>query len=282
MSSRAAARDLGCFARSLFRTTIGLDPSLRFAALGMTNTTVNFAVIVCDMWDTHICVSAAHRAEAMVPRMNEVLRAMRNAGGVIIHAPADCMPFYEGTPARARALAAPHVDAPVSFDWYSWREDEIATLPSSLTTLGSCSCDTPEPCGGPDSSNVITRQVATIEISPTDVVSDDGQEIFNVLEQHGIDDVVVMGVHTNICVLSRWYGIRQLVYLGKRPVLCRDLTDSFHRDPQGRDWGTQRIIEHIEQRWCPTVTSSQLLAGQLDVLFHCSVPRAPDPVRDIE
>jgi hypothetical protein len=63
-----------------------------------------------------------------------------------------------------------------------------------------------------------------------------------------------------------------LVYLGKRPVLCRDLTDSFHRDPQGHDWGTQRIIEHIEQRWCPTVTSSQLLAGHLDVLFHSLRP----------
>jgi nicotinamidase-related amidase len=241
----------------------------------MTNTAVRFGVIVCDMWDAHICVSAARRAEAMVPRMNEVLRAMRTAGGVIIHAPADCMPFYEGTPARDRALAAPHVDAPVSFDWYSWRDDEIATLPSSLTTLGNCSCDTPEPCGGPDPPNAITQQIATIEISPADVLSDDGQEIFNVLEQHGIDDVVVMGVHTNICVLSRWYGIRQLVYLGKRPVLCRDLTDSFHRDPRGHEWGTRRIIEHIERRWCPTVTSSQLLAGQLDVLFHSLHPSRP-------
>jgi hypothetical protein len=37
----------------------------------------------------------------------------------------------------------------------------------------------------------------------------------------------------NICVLARPYGIRQLVFLGKRSVLCRDLTDSFHRDPRG-------------------------------------------------
>ncbi len=39
-----------------------------------------------------------------------------------------------------------------------------------------------------------------------------------------------MGVHANICVLGRPVGIRQLVYLGKKPILCRDLTDSFHRD----------------------------------------------------
>lgn len=70
-----------------------------------------------------------------------------------------------------------------------------------------------------------------------------------------------MGVHTNICVLGRPYGIRQLVYWGKRPVLCRDLTDSFHRDPRGHCWGTEAVVAHIERRWCPTVTSDQLVGG---------------------
>lgn len=41
-----------------------------------------------------------------------------------------------------------------------------------------------------------------------------------------------MRVHTNICVLGRPFGIRQLVRLGKKPVLCRDPTNSFHRDPR--------------------------------------------------
>jgi hypothetical protein len=68
-------------------------------------------------------------------------------------------------------------------------------------------------------------------------------------------------VHTNICVLSRSYGIRQLVFLGKRPVLCRDLTDAFHRDRRGQGWGTEHIIAHIERMWCPTVTSDQLAGG---------------------
>jgi nicotinamidase-related amidase len=92
-------------------------------------------------------------------------------------------------------------------------------------------------------------------------VSDDGQELFNLLEHRGIDDVIVMGVHTNICVLGRPYGIRQLVFWGKRPVLCRDLTDSFHRDPRGHAWGTEQVVAHVERRWCPTVTSDQLVGG---------------------
>jgi hypothetical protein len=92
-------------------------------------------------------------------------------------------------------------------------------------------------------------------------VIDDGQEVFNLLEERGIGDVVVLGVHTNICVLGRPYGIRQLVYAGKRPVLCRDLTDSFHRDPRGHFWGTGQVVAHVERRWCPTVTSDQLAGG---------------------
>jgi len=71
-----------------------------------------------------------------------------------------------------------------------------------------------------------------------------------------------MGVHTNICVLSRPFGIRQLVYLERRPLLCRDLTDSFHRDPRGHGRGTEMVVEHIERYWCPSVTSDQLVGGE--------------------
>jgi nicotinamidase-related amidase len=84
------------------------------------------------------------------------------------------------------------------------------------------------------------------------------------LEERGIEDVVVMGVHANRCVLGRPYGIRQLVYWRKRPVLCRDLTDSYHRDPRGHRWGNEQMIAHIEQYWCPTLTSDHLVGGRED------------------
>ena len=219
------------------------------------------AVVVCDMWDAHHCVSAARRVAEMAPRMNAVLAALREQGTLIVHAPADCVDFYRGTPARERAAAAPHAPAPVPFDWNDWEDDERAALPATLTAPGTCSCDAAEPCneGGPPYP--WTRQIASIGVDAEDAVTDDGQELFNLLAERGIDDVVVMGVHTNICVLSRWYGIRQLVRAGKRPLLCRDLTDAFHRDPRGHAWGTERVVAHVERRWCPTVTSGQLVGA---------------------
>jgi hypothetical protein len=62
-----------------------------------------------------------------------------------------------------------------------------------------------------------TRQIAAIDIASEDAVSDYGAELFNLLEQRGILDVVVMGVHTNMCVLGRPYGIRRSCTSGNSP-----------------------------------------------------------------
>jgi nicotinamidase-related amidase len=217
------------------------------------------AIVICDMWDDHHCVAAARRVVEMAPRMNEVVASLREQGALIVHAPSGCVDFYRGTPARIRAIQAPAAQAPGPIDWNDWETDEQAMLPTTLTDPGGCSCDSPEPCGEAGPPYPWTRQTPLIDILPEDAVSDDGQEIFNLLQERGIEDVIVMGVHTNICVLGRPYGIRQLVRLGKRPVLCRDLTDSFHRDPRGHAWGTEQVVAHVERRWCPTVTSDQLL-----------------------
>jgi nicotinamidase-related amidase len=219
------------------------------------------AVVVCDMWDTHHCVSAARRVADMAPRMDALIRNLRREGALIIHAPHDCMDFYRDTRARMQAVHAPLAETPIPIGWNSWEADETTLLPQTLIHPGPCSCDSPAPCNDGQGPYPWTRQTPAIQISADDAVSDDGQEVVNLLEQRRIMDVVLMGVHTNVCVLSRPYGIRQLVRLGKSPVLCRDLTDSFHRDPRGHDWGNEQIIAHVERRWCPTVTSDELVGG---------------------
>ena len=220
------------------------------------------AVVICDMWDAHHCASAERRTAEMAPRMDEVVSALRARGALVIHAPALCVGFYDGTPARRRALDAPHADAPVPFDWNDWEPDEIAAMPTTFSAPGPCSCATPLPCGDGAPPYPWTRQTPLIRVDDdVDAVSDDGQEVFNLLAARGIDDVVVMGVHTNVCVLGRPYGIRQLVRAGKRPILVRDLTDAFHRHPGGHVAGTEAVVAHVERRWCPSVTSDQLAGG---------------------
>ncbi len=65
------------------------------------------AIIICDMWNEHGCASASDRVADPAPRINEVVSAARELGVRIVHAPSSTVDFYEGTPARERALAAP-------------------------------------------------------------------------------------------------------------------------------------------------------------------------------
>ena len=226
------------------------------------------AIIICDMWDNHHCISAARRTAEMAPHMNRVVSAARDNGAFIIHAPSDTMDFYQDTPQRKRAQDAPHAKAPVSFksDWFSYNSEHEGPLPEKLDTE-ECSCDTPETCGGEgkrggSGGEGWTRQIATIDIAPQDAITDMGQEVYNLLEDRDIENVVIMGVHTNACVLGRPFAIRQMTYAGKKMYLTRDLTDSFHRDPGNHFQGITKIVEHIEKYWCPTITSDQLAGGE--------------------
>ena len=81
----------------------------------------------------------------------------------------------------------------------------------------------------------------------------------NLMQDRGFGNVILTGVHTNICVLGRPYGLRQMVYFGKNVVLCRDLTDSIFRPTSpgpGHFRGTDLIVEHIEKHLCSTITST--------------------------
>jgi nicotinamidase-related amidase len=90
------------------------------------------------------------------------------------------------------------------------------------------------------------------------------------MQDRGIDNVILMGVHTNICVSGRPFGIRQMVYLGKNVVLCRDLTDALFQ-PKSPDFshfrGTDLVVEHIEKHWCSTITSTGI-TGEPEFRFR--------------
>lgn len=226
-----------------------------------TQTTVRWdakstAVVIVDMWDDIHCKSAARRVAEMAPHMNQVVQAARNKGMLIIHAPSDCSDFYKDTPQRRRAHNAPFVKASVEFQWNPFNPKQEGPLDARLQEPGGCSCDTVEPCG--PRYRTWTRQIATITIGEADAISDDGQEIHNLLETRRFDNLIIVGVHTNLCVLGRSFGIRQMVYAGRNVVLCRDLTDSYHRDPGRHFAGLEQIIQHVEKFWCPTITSTSI------------------------
>lgn len=220
------------------------------------------AIIVCDMWDNHTCPAAATRVAEMAPRMNEVLLAARARGVFIIHCPSGTMNFYKDHPGRAVALAATPAETSRPLKrWCPVDPDREPPLPIDDSD-GGCDCKRSWKPGDP---LPWTRQIATLEIRDGDAITD-SDEAYALMRQRGIENVIVMGVHTNMCILGRPFSIRQLVYQGLNVALMRDLTDTMY-NPSMRPFvshftGTDLVVEHIEKYWCPTVTSTDLVDGE--------------------
>lgn len=222
------------------------------------------AIIICDMWSDHPCKLAAQRVARMAPRMNEVVSLARDHGVAVIHAPSGGVKHYEDSTYRLRMKEATFSKPPVPIQRWCYLNKEVeAALPivdNIARAKGAVTgCDDPQPRPQPDHDR---HQHPAIKIIGYDGISDDGQEIFNFLEQEQRKNIVLMGVHTNMCVLGRPFGIRQMKYLGKNVVLCRDLTDALY-DPRDRPHvshtrGVELVIEHIEKYWCPSIVGKSL------------------------
>jgi nicotinamidase-related amidase len=210
------------------------------------------AIIITDMWDKHWCKGATHRVGLIAQKMAPLLEVARGAGILVIHAPSDTMDFYRHAPGRLLAENAPQATPPPELAFTE------APLPIDDSDEG---CDTP----GDKPHKAWTRENEALSVAPGDVISDRGAEIYNVLMQHHIDTVLFMGVHANMCILNRSFGVRQLSKWGLRCVLVRDLTDAMY-NPASRPFvshaaGTELVIEYIEKYWAPTITSDSLTAA---------------------
>ena len=217
------------------------------------------AVIVVDMWDGHYCRSAAQRVGVMAPRMNRVLTAARNHGVMIIHAPSGTVDMYADTPGRKRMQQTPAANPPEGWEFNKWCDLDPAREPPLPVDTSQCPCD--DPVVGA-AVKQFSKQNPGLDIIGYDGISDNAQEIYNFCEAEGITNILLMGVHTNMCVLGRPFGIRAMVRLGRDVVLVRDLTDAMY-DPRqpphvSHTRGTELVIEHIEKYWCPTVLSEDL------------------------
>jgi nicotinamidase-related amidase len=223
------------------------------------------AVLIIDMWDKHWCDGATRRSTEFAPRINQLAKTIREKGGLVVHAPSDCMKFYEGTPQRELAKSASKAAPPTPLK--GWRYLDLtceAKLPIDDSDGG---CDCQPQCAQPKNKQYPWKQQnPLIEIAPGDAVSQDGQELFNLYKQRGVKRVIVCGVHLNMCVLGRTFAIRQLTEWGFDVVLVRDLTDTMYNPRMApnvpHEKGTELVISHVEKYWCPTTTSEQLIDGK--------------------
>ena len=261
LSKRTTIRDCGLWKRSTEKVAWQPD---------------RVAVIICDVWDYHHSINAVRRLDEMLPTMNALVGKMRSTGSLVIHAPSDCMPHYAEHPARLRAVSIPRKDIPDHIASWNCRLEKELSTDYPLDQSDGGEDDDPEEHKawaaklsslGRNPSLPWGAQNPAIEIDASkDYISDRGDEVWAILKHHQIKHVVMIGVHTNMCVLGRPFGLRQLANQGMDVVLVRDLTDCMYNPKR---WpyvdhysGNDLMIAYVENVVCPTITSDQILGGK--------------------
>ena len=223
------------------------------------------AIIICDMWDKHWCKGATERVAEMAPFVNNVVTLAREKGVFIVHAPSSCMDYYKNSHARKLGQKFNSKKANGIISDSKLASEKEAEWPIDQSD-GGCACAVECQQGSP-----WTHQIDAIKIHDNDAISDSGAEIYGLFAQKGIKNVILMGVHTNMCVIGRSFGLRNMVRLGMNVALMRDLTDTMY-DPRQKPavshfTGTSLVNEYIETYVCPTMVSSDF-TGQKQFRFR--------------
>ena len=211
------------------------------------------AIIICDMWDKHWCDDATARVAEMAPEMNKVLTIAREKGVKIVHAPSDCLDYYANYPGRKEAM--------------KYKDQKIAALANGGKLPSEANAPWPVDQSDEGCENAHckphkawTKQIDALTVTDQDLISDSGAEIGAYFRKKGIKNVILMGVHTNMCVIGRSFGLRAMARMGMNVVLMRDMTDLMYNSKMppyvNHFTGLDLIVEYIETYVCPTILST--------------------------
>ncbi|MDR0835551.1 MAG: cysteine hydrolase, partial [Tannerella sp.] len=235
-----------------------LPSNLEAGALVVTNRIESWkptetAIIICDMWDKHWCNDATARVGEIAPAMNQVLTIARDKGVKIVHAPSDCINYYAAYPGRKEAL--------------KYKDKAIAALANGEKLPSEANAVWPvdqsdDGCENADCKphRAWNKQIDALTVTNEDLISDSGAEIGAYFKKKGIKNVILVGVHTNMCVIGRSFGLRAMKRMGMNVVLMRDMTDLMYNHemaPKVNHFsGLDLMIEYIETYVCPSIVST--------------------------
>lgn len=174
--------------------------------------------------------------------MNECLDILREQGATVFVCPTDVVDAYVGFPQREDALG---------IDLLSLPESKSFDCPDPPNGPG-CACL--QRCRGNYGWNALNPN---FRLAPSDLMPNSRAALYTLTKQRNITHLLYMGVHTQVCLLGKDIGLRNMKALDFDCILARDLTDS-HPDYNLEknvtpDDLTARTVAHFEQYLCPTV-----------------------------
>lgn len=211
-------------------------------------------VVVVDMWNWHWCKTATMRVDAMVPRMNQALSQLRRYGMTVMLCPSDVVDNYVGWPQREIIFAMPRHPVPPL---------QVVHCPAPPDG-GGCACGR-ERCTGNYGWDGMHPQ---LHIDAHDLMPDTLEEVYSICRERDLTHLLYMGVHTQVCLLGKPMGLRNLKSAGLTCILCRDLTDAHPGYAPERgftpDSHTDEVVRHFERYLAPTINLAEELVKRGD------------------
>jgi len=214
----------------------------------------NVALLSIELWNCHKCKTATSKLDEISIKTNELMKKIRNAGGKIIHGSSSLVDLPQYTPMRNNITCIPEVKL-IDHGMISY-----PPIPIDDSDGGICELNLEF-----NRKSVVMNSNIEIDYE-RDVISGHNKEILNYLHFHNIDLLLICGAHTNMCVLDRSYGVKNLIRFGLKTVIVRDLVDVVHNPNMlpytNRDRTNENMSEWIEQYICPTVHSKDIVFTQ--------------------
>jgi nicotinamidase-related amidase len=222
------------------------------------------AVVLVDVWDTHVIAShAARTAEIARTRIAPVLGAARSAGIAVMHAPSPVQarryPQWSHYASEADA-SAPAVRSWPFLEGDDWpppafrrREGRFAEFRRPL----------PPAPPGLRGEREARRIDPSVEPEPDDFVVATGDQLHRLCRDRGILHLFYAGFAANICIPFKDYGIRAFHARGYNCILLRDCTTAIEGHDTVQDLrGTHQAIRELEMAGlASTITSHAFIAA---------------------
>jgi hypothetical protein len=207
-------------------------------------------VVVVDPWNFHWCKTATMRVDALIPRINRSLEGARALGMTVMLCPSDVVDNYVGWPQREMVLAMPLRAAP------ALHAIDCPAPPDG----GGCAC-------GHDRCVVNygwDGMHPDLKIGADDLIPDTLEEVWTICQDRQLTHLIYVGVHTQVCLLGKPMGLRNLKSAGMECILARDLTDAHPGYAPERgftpDAHTAEVVAHFERYLAPTISMADELA----------------------
>jgi hypothetical protein len=244
------------------------------------------AILSIGMWSEHKCQVATEKLDEISKISNEVMKKVRSVGGKVIHGSSTLVSHPEYKSLRSRIENLPNAQL-IDHGMIAYPPVPIDDSDGGVVTKNSTF----------KRQNVKMNPHIEIDFE-NDVISGHNKEILNYLYHHKIELLLVCGTHTNMCVLDRMYGIKNIVRYGFPVVLIRDGHDSLHNPVMppftSREKTNEIMTEWMEEHFCPSVHSEDIIVMRTDRkiiyvdidnticegLYENAIPR-PDKIRQI-